>query len=307
LRRILWLLLLIVCAEPGAAAPVQRIDIIIPTDNANLRDFSQKIQTALQTLQQQQPNLTISVRTRAEAETTNNADVLAIGIGDALLPWLVSPQNKYGASIAFYAGSVPFNANVRANTNIAALYRDQPLPRQLQLAKLLFPKLRRVAILQSEQKLPIDAARLQRLSNLQITIATIRPQQDLAKSLSQLMIDNDILLGVDDPQMYNNDTIHSILLTTYRHGKVLIGPSKPFVAAGSLASCYSGTDQYLQQLAEMVKSYLLTDKLPPSQYPKNYRIVVNEQLATSLGLNIADEQILFTRMQNTAGECGDDC
>jgi ABC-type uncharacterized transport system substrate-binding protein len=299
---------LIICAEPGAAAPAPRIDIIIPTDNANLRDFSQKIQTSLQqALQQQQPNLNIIVRTRAEAETTATAGVLAIGVGDALLPWLASSQNKYGASIAFYTGSVPFNAAGPPSNNVTALYRDQPLPRQLQLAKLLFPKLRRVAILQGEQKLPIGAAELQRLSDLQITIATIHPQQDLAKSLSQLMIDNDILLGVDDAQTYNNDTIHSILLTTYRHGKVLIGPSKPFVAAGSLASCYSGTDQYLQQLADIVKGYLLTEKLPSPQYPKNYQIMINQQLATSLGLTIADEKILLTRMQNTAGECGDDC
>jgi ABC-type uncharacterized transport system substrate-binding protein len=282
---------------------VPRIDIIIPADNTNLRDLSQKIQASLQiSLQQQHPSLSIAVRTRAEVETSTGA--LAIGIGDSLLPWLTSPQNKYGASIAFYVNSAQFNANGRP---VTAIYRDQPLPRQLRLAKLLFPKLRRVAILQGEQKLPIDRSELERIANVNIAIASIEQQPDWAKSLSQLMIDNEILLGVDDPQMYNNDTIHSILLTAYRHGKVLIGPAKPFVGAGSLASCYSTTDQYLQQLIDIVKIYLATEKLPSAQYPKNYQIAINQQLATSLGLALPDETSLLTRMQDTAGECGDDC
>ena len=305
MRRILWLFLLIICAEPAsAAAPVPRIDIIIATDNANLRDLSQKIQTSLQ---QQQPNLSINIRTRTEAETGNAAGALAIGVGDTLLPWLTSPQNKYSASIAFYANSAQFISNIRPAIGITAIYRDQPLTRQLRLAKLLFPKLQRVAILQGEQNLPISSSELERLSNLSITVATINQQQDWAKSLSQLMIDNDILLGVDDPQMYNNDTIHSILLTAYRHGKVLIGPSKPFVGAGSLASCYSTTEQYLQQLVDIVKIYLQTEKLPMPRYPKEYQIIVNQQLATSLGLTLPDEKTLLKRMQDTVGECGDDC
>lgn len=309
MRRILWLFLLIICAEPvGAAAPVPRIDIIIPADSTNLRDLSQKIQTSLQhSLQQQHPNLTVAVRTRAEAETSTAAGALAIGVGDTLLPWLTSPQNKYGASIAFYISSAQFNASGHPGNSITAIYRDQPLTRQLRLAKLILPKLQRVAILQGEQNLPIARSELERLASVNIAVAAIHQQQDWAKSLSQLMIDNEILLGIDDPQMYNNDTIHSILLTTYRHGKVLIGPSKPFVSAGSLASCYSTTDQYLQQLIDIVYVYLLTEKLPSAQYPKNYQIAVNQQLATSLGLALPDEATLLTRMQDTAGECGDDC
>lgn len=304
LKRILWCLLAIfICVEPaGAAAPQTRIDIVIAADTGNLRELSNKIQSTLQ----QQGNLAIAVRTRAEAEATPNPGALLIAVGDAMLPWIGTPQNKYPAVIAFYVNSAQFRGKPPP-ANTTALYRDQPLTRQLRLARLLFPKLQRVAILQGEQDLPISQPQLQDSSGLNISAVSIREQPDWAKSLSQLLAENDILLGVDDPQMYNSDTIHSILLTAYRHGKVLIGPGKPFVSAGGLASCYTTTDQYLQQLADMVKIYLQTDRLPGSQYPRQYQVAINQQVAISLGLKLPDENSLLTRLQNTVEECGNDC
>jgi ABC-type uncharacterized transport system substrate-binding protein len=303
LKRILLSIILLFFAAVAIAADIARIDIIIPSDNVNLRTFSQKIQS---TLQQQHPSLTVGVRTRAEAEAAPTQNTLSITVGDSLLPWALAAQKKYTATIAFYVNSAQLSDN-RLGNNITALYRDQPLARQLRLAKLLFPKLHRVAILQGEQNLPISSTQLQSLSGLEIAVAGIREQPDWAKSLSQLMVDNDILLGVDDPQMYNSETIHSILLTAYRHGKVLIGPSKPFVGAGGLASCYTSNDQYLQQLIDIVKTYLQTEKLPAAQYPKTYQVTINQQVATSLGLTVPDEQTLSIRMQNATEECGDDC
>lgn len=306
MRRILWCLLVIfIGASSAGATPANRIDIVIPADNATLRELSSKIQSALQ---QQPGSPVIAVRTRAEVEAGqgNTAGTLLIGVGDALLPWMETVQNKYPASIAFYVNSSQFRTRPHA-ANFVALYRDQPLKRQLRLAKQLFPKLQHVAILRGEQELPITRQQLQTDSGLSISVVSIREQPDWAKSLSQLLSENDILLGVDDPQMYNSDTIHSILLTAYRHGKVLIGPGKPFVSAGGLASCYSGTEHYLQQLADMVKIYLQTDRLPDSQYSRNYQVAINQQVATSLGLTLPDENTLLKRLQNTAEECGNDC
>lgn len=306
MKRILWcLLVFLICVEPvAAAAPVSRIEIAIAADNPNLRELSGRILAVLQ----QQGNTNIAVHTRAEIDAAPPAGqgTLLIAVGDALLPWVETMQTRYPAVIAFYVNSGQFRAKPRA-ANVVALYRDQPLPRQLRLAKLLFPKLQRVAILQGEQVLSSSRQQLQVTSGLNIAVADIREQSDWTKSLSQLLVDNDILLGVDDPQMYNSDTIHSILLTAYRHGKVLIGPGKPFVTAGALASCYTGTDQFLQQLTDMVKVYLQAEKLPESQYPRFYQVALNQQVASSLGLTVPDENSLLMRLQKSAEECGNDC
>lgn len=304
MKRIVWYLLaILICAEPaGAAAPVPRIDIVIAADTGNLRELSGRIEATLL----QQGNLSITIRTRTEAEASPTHGALLISVGDTLLPWIETARGKYPAAIAFYVNSAQFRVGEHA-AHVAALYRDQPLARQLRLARQLFPRLQRVAILQGEQPLPVSHQQLRDDSGLDITVVSIRDKPDWAKSLSQLLADNDILLGLDDPQMYNSDTIHSILLTAYRHGKVLVGPGKPFVTAGGLASCYSDIDQYLQQLGDMVKIYLQTDKLPESQYPKNYQVAINQQVASSLGLTLPDEKTITTRLQNSAEECGNDC
>jgi hypothetical protein len=301
----LWYLLaLLLCVHPAwAAAPAGRIDIVIAADNENLRDLSAKIQASLL---QRQNNLSITIRTQAEAEAAPTQGALLIGVGDALLPWIDTTQGKYPAAIAFYVNSAQFRTGSRP-THVAALYRDQPLIRQLRLARELFPRLQRVAILHGEQELPVSVQRLRSASGLQIAATRVGERRDWTKSLSQLLADNDLLLGIDDAQMYNSETIHSILLTAYRHGKVLIGPSKPFVNAGGLASCHTGIDQYLQQLGDMVKVYLQDGRLPDSQYPKNFQVVINQQVATSLGLTLPDESSLSTRLQNSAEECGNDC
>lgn len=308
MKRIGWAILIsMLCAAfASAAAPPSRIDIVIPADNPNLRDFSQKIQTTLQqALPPQQSKLSIAVRTRAEAESSPAQGALLIAVGDSLLPWVMSSDNKYSASIAFYVASAQLRDYKPIGTHITALYRDQPLTRQLRLAKLIFPKLRRVAILQSNTNSTANIAQLQQTTGLTIDVATIDDQPDWAKTLSQLMTDNDILLAIDDPKMYNSSTIHSILLTAYRHGKMLVGPSKPFVGAGSLASCYTTTEQYLQQLGDLVNHYLQTEKIPVPQYPKFYQVTINKQVATSLGLTIAEEQTLSTSMQNDSEGYGD--
>lgn len=304
MKRILWCLLaILICAGPVVAAPATRIDIVIATDTASLRDLASKIQT---NLLQGQGNLTVAIRTRAEAETAPTQGALLVAVGDALLPWLETTQGKYPAAIAFYINSAQFRAAPRP-PHVAALYRDQPLIRQLRLAKQLFPRLQRVAIAQGEQALPVGQQQLRSASGLQVAVARVGEQRDWGKALSQLLSENDLLLGIDDAQVYSSETIHSILLTAYRQGKVLIGPGKPFVAAGGLASCYSSTDQYLQQLGDMVKIYLQTEQLPESQYPKHYQVVINQQVASSLGLTLPDEDSLLMRLQNSSEECGNEC
>src|SRR6185436_13015887 len=116
----------------------------------------------------------------------------------------------------------------------------------LRLAKLMLPDLQRAAIIYGADGPPRNLVSLQKRSGITVEALSIEGKPDWAKLLSQLMIENDMLLAVDDADIYNRDTIRSILLTTYRRGKILIGPTRPFVTAGSLASTYTSSEQFLQ-------------------------------------------------------------
>ena len=303
LIRVLLFLLTAVLHVTASAAP--RVDILIPADNAALGELAGSIQ---QSLRQLQPDLEIAIRTpvTVAGAASQQQKTLAIAVGEELLPWAQSNQNTYQATLAFYVGSIQFDPSDRSG-KISALYRDQPLQRQLALAKLLLPNLRRAAVLYSGEQIPPELAALAQLTQTSIQAVSIHNDSNWPRLLSQLMVDNDILLGLDDPGVYNRDTIRSILLTTYRRGKFLIGPNRPFVNAGSLASTYTTSEQYLQQLRAMVRVWLQQGKLPPPEYPRFYRIAINQQVASSLGLKLPDEKTLYEQMPNQIGECGDGC
>ena len=101
-------------------------------------------------------------------------------------------------------------------------------------------------------------------------------------------------------------------------GTVILGGANTFTGstnvsggtlklAGSLASTYTTSEQYLEQLRQMVHSWLQQGRLPAAQYPRFYQIAVNQQVASSLGLKLADEKTLYEQMPNQVGECGDGC
>jgi ABC-type uncharacterized transport system substrate-binding protein len=293
-------------AAPAVAqSDIARITVIATSDHAApLSDIARGVQYALQ---QAWPELVVEITDKENFIPKATQSTLIVALGDALLPWLTEHSHDYSSAIAFYVSATAFAPHDKNSAKLTALYRDQPLVRQLDLAKLLIPNLHHAAILRGKNPLPQSVPELQRSSGIVITEASASQQSEWPKLLAQVIRDNDVLLGIDDPSLYNGETIRSILLTTYRHGKSVIGPSRAFVTAGSLASCYTASDQYLQQLLTMVATSIQNHKPPRPQYPKQFRVVVNPQVATSLGLTIPTEETLTAWSQNYSGDCGNGC
>ena len=288
---------------------IASIDVVLPNANPVLANVANDIKLALQPIQ---PSLPITIHSISESVGKNSKNTLVITVGENLLPWLATEKDNYAAVLAFSVSSIEYYPKFHDQKKITALFRDQPLSRQLQLAKLILPNLRRVGIIVGHKGLPIGIAELEHGSQLEIQSIDIEDKPDWPKYLSQLVADNDVLLGVDDPNIYNAESIRSILLTTYRHGKLLIGPGRSFVRAGSLASCYTTPSQNLQQLTDMVASILRNKNLPRPQYPRSFQVEINSQVAESLGLNVPDEQTITARLQNqtsqiSSKECGNGC
>lgn len=297
-RNVLYFILWIACATTAHAT---RIDIIVPPESAAHIDLAQAARHALL---QRDASLKIEITNSVDSDS-KSAD-LAIAIGDLLLPWSGSSANRYPATICFYVGSSRFAGSVPKRSNISALFRDQPLERQLKLAAMLLPESARFALLYSSDGPPPGYQRLAEGHDT-VTAIDVSGRTDWPRTISQLMLDHDALIAIDDQQLYNRDTIRSVLLTTYRHGRVVIGPSRPFVNAGSLASAYTPSDQYLNQLTEMVSQYLQNGRLPTPQYPTMFRVAVNRQVAESLDLKVPDEDVLTERLQQSDRHLGQEC
>ncbi|MEX3773292.1 ABC transporter substrate-binding protein [Pseudomonas sp. MYb118] len=182
---------------------------------------------------------------------------------------------------------------------LSLLWSDPPPQRQLQLTRALLPQARRVGVLYDqhsefllgELRQTADALGLQIISERWDNIHDSRPLQSLLKK-------SDVLLGLDDPDLYNPKTAKNLLLSSYARQTALIGPNAAFVKAGSLATSYSDQNDWLAILDELLDRPPAT--WPRAHYAEHFKVLSNPQVARSLGIEQIDEALVATQL--AAGE-----
>lgn len=178
---------------------------------------------------------------------------------------------------------------------ISLLWSDPPLERQLHLIASILPQARRIGVLygaDSEFLLPelrqhATPLGLEIVPQRWDTINDSRPLQTLFRN-------SDVLLGLDDPQLYNPKTAKNLLLSSYAQQLPLVGPNAGFVRAGSLASTYSDQTDWLAVLDRLLDHS--PANWPRSLYPERFKVVGNPQVARSLGIEQVDEASVATRL-----------
>lgn len=168
------------------------------------------------------------------------------------------------------------------------------LARQAKLVRVLLPQVRRAGLLASAG----DIARLEeevRSAGLTVTSRRWDPDQAV-RVTGDLLRDADVLLAQPDPTIYNRDYAKALLLTAYRQGKPMIGPSAAFVRAGALASLYATPDAIAGEVVAALSSFERTGRLPPKASVERFQVVVNPQVARSLGVVLPPEAEILRRM-----------
>jgi putative ABC transport system substrate-binding protein len=196
--------------------------------------------------------------------TTNAAPLLAVLI----------PRKMYNSIVN------NLQDNKDQNRKITAIYREQPVERQLKVIEKLLPEVKTIGVLTSmydpsmiEQ---LKSAVLKKHINLVITENDKR--ENLIDSLKHVLSNSDLLLTLPDPEIYNPFTAKGILVTSFRRGIPIIGYSKTYVDAGAVAAVYTKAGQIAQQAASVTNTYFLKNSLPPPNYPAQYAIAKNEKM-----------------------------
>lgn len=189
------------------------------------------------------------------------------------------------------------------NRPISAIYLDQPLERQLDLIACLNTDKTPVGILLGAQSLSEQDTlqKIARKKNLELTIVYVDRFENPAEVLDGLLDDTSMVLAIPDNWIYNAKTARGILLSAFHKRIPLIGYSRTFANNGALAAVYATTKQLAEQTAQAILNFLQhPDKmLPPPQYPKDFAIAVNHQVAHSLGLKIESEASLKQMINQT--------
>lgn len=169
----------------------------------------------------------------------------------------------------------------------SAIYLDQPIHRQVRLIAAILPGKRNVGLLYSTP--PKELAQIrQELNDHGLTLheKAVDPALPLSVALEDILGSSEALLALPDAAVYNDTTIRNILLATYRSGIPLIGFSAGYVKAGALCAMFSTPAQVATQTAALILQFGDTHALPATQYPLEFEVMVNEQVARSLGLQV---------------------
>jgi len=172
---------------------------------------------------------------------------------------------------------------------MTAVYAEPAPIDQMRLAELLYGRPVRVGVL-----LGPDTAFLRPVLHDATEIQMYAPGDDLNHTLNS-MTRAETLLALPDSDIYNAENVRNILLSTYRRKQGVIGFSADMVKVGALATTYSEIEEINAQVAELAADFVRSGELDPPQFPRYFRTIINEGVASSLDLRVTDAARNFAR------------
>jgi ABC-type uncharacterized transport system substrate-binding protein len=207
----------------------------------------------------------------------------------AVLKW-IPPRS------ALLAGLVPRSAfergvkdaGKRSGLALSAVYLDQPLVRQVDAMRLMFPNAKNVGVVFGPESQSVQAvvASTLRSRNMELLAAQVGAGVSVYSALKSALDSVDVFFALADPQVFNSTTIGNILLTTYAAQVPVVAFSPAYVKAGSLAAIYSSPVQIGGELGAIAAGFIQTGQLPSPRYPNEFEVMVNASVARSLGVTV---------------------
>ncbi len=188
----------------------------------------------------------------------------------------------------------------------SAIYLDQPLARQLELARIVLPgKSRLCALYGSQSRAYIEEfERMATAKGYSVVAEMVDRASDLGPVLQRSLSRCEFLFALPDADIFNRNTIQQILLTSYHSNDPVIAFSAAHVKSGALAAVFTSPEQVARHTAEVILKLYADGKfsLPPPQFPLYWSVSVNRQVARSLGLVIDDDKELQTKLSKVSEE-----
>lgn len=257
----------------------------------------------IQELQQRRPHDSLRLAPLAQLPPPSAlpAESRLILLGEAALAWRLSDTGG-PPTLTLQVNRVQARQQLgdSAHPSITLLWSDPPAARQLRLIRQLLPSVRRIGLLYGHNsRFLVNEIRAQATAQGFSTQLWFWPDTDDSRPLNRVLDESEVLLGIDDPDLYNSLTIKSILLASYSRKRPLIGPTAAFVRAGSLSSSYSDQQDWLDTLDELLDQP--PRQWPQSAYPTRYKVLGNARVAHSLAIETGSDTEQAERLQRWEG------
>ncbi|GAA6146094.1 hypothetical protein [Thalassolituus maritimus] len=255
------------------------VALLVPVPNAQTQSLATELEAALQLRHQDEEVDVIS--------PPANPDVLQrysliVTVGASVLTEIQKHKALLQRTpvVATYISEQDYhNHRELLSTGV---YVEPPLHRQIALAQLLFGDDAPLGILVPESDAHV-------VDDTDVSVYPVKSNDNLNQTLVRLLTENRALIGVYDTELYSSENIKSILITSYRHNRPMIGPSLAYLRAGALATTYSNTDDVIRRLIEVIEQGLYTSQsYPPPSFNPYFRVGLNEQVGRSLNMLMPD-------------------
>lgn len=188
---------------------------------------------------------------------------------------------------------------------IFVIYLDQPLSRQFDLLKILFhdKNAPRMGVLLSHDSFYQEALiqTIAKEKNIIPQLAFVNEFENPVTTLNNLLTNVDVILAIPDPKIYHTSSVRGILLTAFHRQMPIVGYSHTFVNNGAIACVYSNAKQISKQIAETIiaitQDPTKLKTYPKEQYPNDFSVAVNYQVAKSLGFSLPDQKTIKSEIE----------
>lgn len=193
----------------------------------------------------------------------------------------------------------PKGQGLLADKRLSAIYLDQPLTRQMLLAKMLKPRMQTIGTVLgpgSDRQASYFAAAASSLGLMPL-IGRLQDSENPVRELTPIIEQSDVFLPLPDSSVFNRASAKWILYLTLRNRIPLIGFSASYAYAGAVVSVHSNVEQIAKQAMEIVNHRGIKDPLPAPAYPDDFSITINETAARNLGLTLAPSDALMIELK----------
>lgn len=283
MNRLHWLLAVLLMAL-AAAVRAESILVVAPADSSVAREF---VATLVEASGGQSVELYLLGKDLPAAPPDS-----VVTLGPAALEWWMA-QDRSVPTVAAYIGLERVHRSLEGPlpSHLQILLSNPDPKKQIALARLILPRIRHMGILytDSSQSQLLEWRAGAEEAGLEIKRARVGDPRALGRAVAELLDSSDLLMALDDSQIYNADNLKALLLASYGRGKVLIGPGPAFIQAGSLSTTFSSPAEMARSTARLFDDTWVGGRI---SYPDQFSVSSNQHVARSLGLPPLDDEAL---------------
>jgi ABC-type uncharacterized transport system substrate-binding protein len=220
--------------------------------------------------------------------STTNADLtVAVGVAACERALAATSRPPLLCTLVPKAGFEGLTGG-RRQADVSAIYLDQPVERQLSLARILAPDATWAGLLAGptfrDQR--AAATRYARTAGLTLDIEIANDERAAARAIQRLVARNDLILPVYDPAVLTPSSAKWLLHLAYQKQRPVVGFSHAYVDAGAVAAVFTEPEQIGRQTGQAVARFFHGNRrrLPAPSFPSAFRVAVNRPVASALGL-----------------------